>query len=71
MFEYMHAFEGKQLVHSVIKQVKLKLLHFKEDKNSIQSEPQAAVSLVNHLPKIARQALLGMPHDNKHKTSKP
>jgi hypothetical protein len=71
MVEYTHDFEGKQLVHSVVKQEELKLLHFKEDKNSFQSEPQAADSSVSHLPEIARQALLGMPHENKRKTSKP
>ena len=63
MYEYTHV-DGKKVVRSVVKQEELKLL-----KDLSSSEAQE--SSVANLPKVAEDALLGMPHDNKRKTTKP
>jgi len=64
MYEYTH-FEGAQLVQSIVKQEELKYLKQKGDIDKIQD------SSVRNLPETVREALLGMPHTNKRKTSKP
>mmetsp|Transcript_67841 Transcript_67841/g.102318 ORF Transcript_67841/g.102318 Transcript_67841/m.102318 type:complete len:244 (+) Transcript_67841:70-801(+) len=66
-YEYTHI-DGKQVVRSVVKQEELKLLKFKETSSAREQTNQSSVS---DLPKIAREALLGMPHDNKRKTKEP
>ena len=64
-FEYAH-FKGKQLVQSIVKQEELKYLKYKEDeKKAIQQD-----SSIVDLPTPVKEALLGMPHDNKRKTTK-
>lgn len=64
-FEYTH-FKGKQLVQSIVKQEELKYLKYKED----ESKAIAQDSSIKDLPIPVKDALLGMPHDNKRKTSK-
>mmetsp|Transcript_24061 Transcript_24061/g.49224 ORF Transcript_24061/g.49224 Transcript_24061/m.49224 type:complete len:456 (+) Transcript_24061:54-1421(+) len=64
-FEYTH-YNGKQLVQSVVKQEELKYLKTRDG-------AEEAIKLdnsVSDLPKIVREALLGMPHTNKRATSK-
>ena len=65
-FEYTH-FEGSQLVQSIVKQEELKFLKHRNDLDNAPVED----SSVRDLPQAVRDALLGMPHANKRKTSKP
>lgn len=64
-FEYTH-FEGKQLVQSIVKQEELKYLKNKDTRDLAAKED----STVLDLPDTVRDALLGMPHDNKRTTKK-
>lgn len=65
-FEYTH-FEGKQLVQAVVKQEELKFL--KSKTGAVQAAAQD--SSVKDLPEPVLKALLGMPHANARKTTKP
>jgi len=64
-FEYTH-FEGKQLVHSVVKQEELKYLKTTDE----AQKAIAAGSTVGDLPDTVRNALLGMPHANRRDSGK-
>jgi hypothetical protein len=64
-FEYTH-FAGRQLVQSIVKQEELKFLKYKEDEHLAVKQD----SSVSDLPTPVRNALLGMPHDNKRVTDK-
>lgn len=67
-FEYTH-FEGTQLIQSIVKQEELKYLKHKDDLKVHEKEIEDGT--VRDLPQTVRDALLGMPHANKRKTSKP
>jgi hypothetical protein len=69
-FEYTH-FEGSQLVQSIVKQEELKYLKNRHNNNDDDSKYESEDNSVRDLPQTVRDALLGMPHDNKRKTSKP
>jgi len=64
-FEYTH-FKGRQLVQSIVKQEELKYLKTHEDEHVIIEQD----SSIKDLPTPVRDALLGMPHDNKRSTNK-
>lgn len=64
-FEFCYV-EGRQLVKSIVKQEELKYLKQKQT-----TDGHGDGSSVRDLPKVVRDALLGMPHDNKRKTNKP
>lgn len=64
MFEYTHAFNGQQLVQSIVKQEELKLLKTREGAKDLMAEDTS----VSNLPDLVRDALLGMPHTNSRKT---
>jgi Sulfotransferase family len=66
-FEYTH-WNGKQIVHSVIKQEELKYLH-KEQQDSGSDESSAPTS-VTDLPDVVRDALCNMPHTNQRSLKK-
>jgi hypothetical protein len=68
-FEYTH-FEGSQLVQSIVKQEELKYLKIRHDSKN-NDEQYCEDNSVRDLPQTVRDALLGMPHDNKRKTIKP
>lgn len=85
-FEYTHGNGGKnQLVKSIVKQEQLKYLKYvkkdyftRDDSSNDGSEPNddkvkdpKNFSTIRDLPDPVRDALLGMPHENKRKKSAP
>jgi len=76
-FEYTHAKDGKeQLVHSIVKQEQLKYLKcLKKDKQTQKQKEDAKdprnFTTIRDLPDTVRDALLGMPHENKRSTQTP
>jgi len=73
-FEYTH-FEGSQLVQSIVKQEELKFLKHRDGLDKYDTDDangkNSSSSSVRDLPQVVRDALLGMPHANKRKTTKP
>jgi hypothetical protein len=74
-FEYTHQNDGKeQLVHSIVKQEQLKYLKFVKKDNQIEDEDvhyPKNFTTIRDLPPTVKDALLGMPHENKRKTETP
>jgi hypothetical protein len=76
-FEYTHQNEGKEpLVHSIVKQEQLKYLKYLKSNKQSQTEKEDAhdpknFTTIRDLPDAVRDALLGMPHENKRSTQTP
>jgi hypothetical protein len=76
-FEYTHQHDGKeQVVHSIVKQEQLKYLKYVKkgepaDGDSDDVKDPKNFTTIRDLPDTVRDALLGMPHENKRAKSMP